>query len=132
MNGVITSLPCVSTRGGGYCCRLSDNTGIATAIQHLDRSAEVLAELHEKCCEPGRSPSMILVDEALGRARIDLTADEIGSAGRAISNLEDAGAQIGRLQVGCCAPDRMPLYASFLENLALAQRAVALGAELGH
>lgn len=35
----------------------------------------------------------------------------------ALSGLEQAGAMIGALQVGCCAPDRLPLYTRMLDQL---------------
>ena len=37
--------------------------------------------------------------------------------------LEDAGSQVGSLQVGCCAPGRLPLYADVLEALTRARLA---------
>ena len=57
-------------------------------------------------------------------------ADDRGVA--AIARLEDAGEQVGRLHVGCCAPDRVPLYAEILEGLMLAQRKVTGGMRLAH
>ncbi len=38
-----------------------------------------------------------------------------------LAQLEEAGAQIGRLQVGCCASNRLPLYAEMLESLTQVQ-----------
>lgn len=46
--------------------------------------------------------------------------------------LEDAGSQIGRLQVGCCTAARMPLYSDTLVNLTTIQLAVTSAAGLGH
>ena len=59
---------------------------------------------------------------------LDAAADP-SSTGIVLATLEDAGAQVGRLQVGCCAPNRIPLYARILEGLTTAQLAVnkALG-----
>ena len=58
--------------------------------------------------------------------------DEVAAVGHdadratlAIDRLEDAGAQVGRLQVGCCAPNRLPLYAELLEGLTTAQLEVS-------
>lgn len=31
--------------------------------------------------------------------------------------LEQAGSMIGALQIGCCAPNRLPLYARMLDQL---------------
>lgn len=39
------------------------------------------------------------------------------SGDAALSALEQAGAMIGALQVGCCAPDRLPLYTRMLDQL---------------
>ena len=50
----------------------------------------------------------------------------------AIEALEDAGAQVGRLQVGCCAPNRLPLYAELLEGLTVAQLEVNGSLGSGH
>ena len=50
----------------------------------------------------------------------------LGSASDAVALvelLEDAGAQVGRLQVGCCALARLPLYAELLEALTRARLA---------
>jgi len=59
----------------------------------------------------------------LAEARVKLRSATVGPNGgdAAMDTLEDAGAQIGRLQVGCCAPDRLPLYNEILENLTKAQ-----------
>ena len=53
-------------------------------------------------------------------------------AAAAIKALEDAGAQVGRLQVGCCAPDRLPLYVELLQGLTVAQLEVNGSFGLGH
>ena len=61
--------------------------------------------------------------ETLAEARRDIAnvkADP-GTVTTAIEHLEDAGAQVGRLQVGCCAPNRLPLYVDLLEGLTTAQ-----------
>ena len=61
--------------------------------------------------------------ETLAEARRDIAnvnADP-GTATTAIEHLGDAGAQVGRLQVGCCAPNRLPLYVDLLEGLTTAQ-----------
>jgi hypothetical protein len=59
-----------------------------------------------------------VVDDTIARSALDV--------------LENAGAQIGHLQVGCCALDRMPLYAEMLVELTKAQRAVTKTQGLGH
>ena len=35
--------------------------------------------------------------------------------------IEDAGATVGALQVGCCAPNRLPLYGRILDRLTAVQ-----------
>ncbi len=46
--------------------------------------------------------------------------------------LEETGARIGALQVGCCAPPRMPVYARLLDALTEIQLAVNAAAGSGH
>ena len=46
--------------------------------------------------------------------------------------MEDAGAQVGRLQVTCCAPSRMKLYSEFLAGLTKAQIHVKQSLNLEH
>lgn len=70
---------------------------------------------------------MKALGETLAMAKSGLA--DTDAAEVTLTHLEDAGAQIGRLQVGCCAPARLPLYASFLEGLMEAQRSIK--AELG-
>ena len=70
---------------------------------------------------------MAKLGNTLTEARIKLraaTIDQESGAAAAIETLEEAGAQVGHLQVTCCAPSRMPLYAEILENLTVAQRTV--------
>lgn len=46
-----------------------------------------------------------------------------------VDQIESAGAQLGALQVTCCAPSRMPLYDTLLHNLMEIQRSVTRHAE---
>lgn len=94
------------------------------AFEALDACHGALGVLDAKCCAPGRSPSMAELAATLTEARVKLRAATIApdtGGPAALAVLEDAGAQVGRLQVGCCAPDRMPLYAEILENLTKAR-----------
>jgi hypothetical protein len=94
---------------------------LRTAAAALDRCDEALLELESKCCEPGRSPSMKALGSVLAEARSGLE-DAFGDEGSAaMASLEEAGARVGRLQVGCCAPSRLPFYAQILEGLTNAQ-----------
>lgn len=77
---------------------------------------------------------MARLAETLERARrqfdaVDGDPDELD---RLIGILEDAGSQLGTLQVTCCAPARMPLYARMLEDLTKIQRAAKSAAGEGH
>lgn len=95
------------------------------ALAALDKCGVALAELEARCCEPGRSPSMAALANTLDTARTriqELSGDPDPTS--AVDALEDAGAQVGRLQVGCCAPDRLPLYARILQELTRTQRII--------
>lgn len=71
--------------------------------------------------------------DTLADARVRLSAlDGDDSADALIEALESAGEQVGHLQVGCCAPARMPLYAVTLESLMKAQRAINKSMSRGH
>ena len=110
---------------------MTDVKPLDTALAALDDCATTLADLDARCCEPGRSPRMRALAETLEAARINterMTVDA-RTADVALAELEEAGAQVGRLQVGCCAPDRLPLYADLLEGLTKAQ--LGINAELG-
>ncbi len=76
---------------------------------------------------------MASLAETFDSARLSLShiVDD-DSARLAIDLLENAGSQIGHLQIGCCALDRMPLYAEMLVELTKAQRAVTRTRDLGH
>lgn len=98
-------------------------TNLHPALAALDTCDKTLDKLDKLCCNPGRSPRMAKLAETVADARRgldDVDADQTLAA-NVLAHLEDAGAQIGSLQVGCCAPARMPLYATFLENLTQAQ-----------
>ena len=100
----------------------------------LDDCAVALEQLEARCCDPGRSPRMAAPGETLAAARRHLgdlaTGDDASRS--ALAGLEDAGAQVGRLQVGCCAPNRLPLYADLLEGLTRAQLAINASLGRGH
>ena len=101
---------------------------IQPAFEALDACTGALGELDMKCCDPGRSPRMVELGMALTEARVKLraaTVDPTTGATAALETLEEAGAQVGRLQVGCCAPGRLPLYNEMLENLTKAQLVLA-------
>ena len=77
---------------------------------------------------------MVRLGATIGEARslIEVLAGPSADSSAAIHRLEEAGSQIGRLQVTCCAPNRLPLYASILEGLTGAQLAVNRALGTGH
>lgn len=104
------------------------------AFTALSACDETVAKLDSLCCDPGRSPRMKTLRETLGAARNGLAAGvtEHAAAEHVLTLLEDAGAQVGRLQVGCCAPSRLPLYAEILEGLTTAQLTISSEVGRGH
>ncbi len=99
----------------------------------LNKCDSALQKLEASCCEPDRSPRMASLAETLDSARLSLShiVDD-DTARLAIDLLENAGAQIGQLQIGCCALDRMPLYAEMLVELTKAQRVLTKTRGLSH
>ncbi len=100
---------------------------VDAATTALNRCDEIIGELHDLCCEPSRSPRMLALEENVRSIRADL--DSLGTqvigAEQIIDELESAGAEVGRLQIACCAPARMPLYAELLSGLSRTQRMVS-------
>ena len=93
--------------------------------QALDVAAVTLAELGRRCCDDGRSPRLAALDSQLQRIRAELGRLDGCDQDDVVALLEQAGATVGELQVGCCAPDRLPLYATLLEQLNIVQRHLA-------
>jgi len=113
---------------------MASNDALEPAFKALDDCEDALRQLDATCCEPGRSPRMKALADTLAAARAglhDMGHDPV-VAEAALDHLEDAGAQIGRLQVTCCALSRMPLYARQLENLTTAQRTINGALGRGH
>jgi citrate lyase beta subunit len=123
---------------------MTDQSGTITGVSEGHRFSEGLAELqhasaavrtlHEGCCQPLRSPRMEALSATLDHARaaLDGLDDDPADALRVIEQLEDAGAQLGYLQVACCAPSRIPLYTSALESLGKTQRHIKRVLQLEH
>lgn len=107
---------------------------LTAAVTALDRCDEALVKLERLCCEPSRSPSMSAIADTLGSVRENLARLDTGTADvvDVIGELEKAGGQLGSLQVGCCAPARMPLYADMLKDLTDVQLVVNRSAGVGH
>jgi hypothetical protein len=105
---------------------MAEPKSLHSALDELMAGEVALEKLDRLCCEPGRSPRMRALAATLERAQETIAADPQV----ALSYLEDAGAQVGHLQVGCCTEARMPLYSSLLESLARAQ--LAINRDVGH
>ncbi len=99
------------------------DTPLRLAAHALDDADAAVERLHAACCEPGRSPSMEKLAATLSaaRERLATVATARSEADALMLTLEEAGSQLGRLQVGCCAPARLPLYARVLEDLTQVQ-----------
>lgn len=106
------------------------------AYKALDDCEVALEELASKCCRPERSPRMKALGETIAAARVGV--DDVAGGHdhdaleSTIAQLEDAGSQIGWLQVGCCAPSRLPLYHTLLEGLTTTERSIKKAAGAGH
>ena len=108
------------SEGRRYADPMSDPVSAA-----LDSAMSAVDELDRRCCEPGRSPRLAaLGDKLIEIRRVAGGSNEVGPDA-VLALLEEAGAMVGALQVGCCAPNRLPLYASVLEQLNVLQREFA-------
>jgi hypothetical protein len=95
---------------------------LSPAFDALDDGVVALAKLDTTCCVPGRSPRMEELGETIAAARTALEAyRDGGDPDTVTATLEDAGGQVGRLQIGCCAENRLPLYSRILTDLTTVQ-----------
>ena len=112
---------------------MTHDSTLESLLNTLDKADVALEELDANCCVPHRSPRMQAIGAALQSARVEVTAVKSEQeATAAIESLEAIGAQIGALQVSCCAPSRLPLYASMLTDLTTAQRTLTREFRLDH
>jgi hypothetical protein len=75
---------------------------------------------------------MRALGSTLTSVRGNLATIEQGNGGattKLIAQLEDAGGQIGSLEIDCCAPSRLPLYAEMLAKLNEVQRMARLASQ---
>ncbi len=74
------------------------------------------------------------LEDTLRQAHVALAKldGEPGSAKRVIEILEDAGGQLGYLQVACCSPARIRLYTEALGRLGTVQRLITRTHDLEH
>lgn len=118
----------------GNLAAVSDAEPLEAAFTAIDACDAALEQLHAMCCEPARNPQMIAAAETLAAARGQLEAVRSGedTADQLIGMLEDLGGRIGRLQVGCCTPQRLPLYEDVLGGLTTVQLTVNRARGTGH
>lgn len=64
---------------------------------------------------------MAALGDRLETVRAAVAGDPADRPAAVTATLEEAGGMIGALQVGCCAPDRLPLYARMLAGLTTVQ-----------
>ena len=95
------------------------NDPVPSSLDELAAATAALDELDARCCDPGRSPQMIALREQLDQVRklLPAASSDASAAGATLAVLEEAGAMVGALQIGCCAPNRLPLYARMLDRL---------------
>lgn len=113
---------------------MPESDRFAPGLAELERAGEVVDELHAACCEPLRSPRMEALSATLRTAHAALSEldGDTDAAGRVVALLEDAGSQLGYLQVACCAPARIKLYTEALERLGKTQRLVKRTLDFDH
>lgn len=104
------------------------------AYEALDGCDAALSELESLCCRPERGPRMKALAETLAKTRagLDTASEDHNGTDETLAHIEDAGSQIGWLQVGCCAPKRLPLYHTLLEGLTVTQRTLKRATKSGH
>ena len=116
---------------------MSAHSPLPGTEEPLQRASDALDRLDRLCCDPGRSPRMAALRtmiDGITAATTGFTgeSDEADEADEIVHRLEEAGAAIGRLEIGCCAPNRLPLYATMLEELTKVRTSVDAAAGRGH
>lgn len=102
---------------------MSNRDSVGAAQAALEDCRRAIVKLDKLCCEPGRSPRIAALSQAIEDADGSLRGlnGSTQAADATIALLEEAGGLTGTLQVGCCAPNRLPLYEQVLERLTTAQ-----------
>lgn len=113
---------------------MSHAPSLQPVLDLLAECREPLDKLERLCCEPGRSPAMAELRRTIEAVRSGVTSltPGFGAIDEVMADLEDAGAQIGRLQVGCCTPARMKFYSGLLDSLTKVQIEVNAAAGRRH
>jgi hypothetical protein len=88
----------------------------------LNTAQSTLDDLDRRCCDAGRSPRLAALAAKLTGIRHAARQQGGAEPDELDELLQEAGAMVGALQVGCCAPNRLPLYATLLEQLNVVQR----------
>lgn len=112
----------------------TETTPFQDAGEFLTKCADAMDELEARCCAPRRSPQMERLRRTLAQvdAHLALAHDSQEASAATVEAIAEAGEQLGRLQVTCCAPGRMPLYEGILNHLMQVQRIVKRHAKLAH
>jgi hypothetical protein len=112
---------------------MSEELRFAAGLTELQRAQDIADELHAGCCQPLRSPRMEKLANTLETAYSELAQlENEPAAPSVVALLEDAGAQLGSLQVACCSPARNKLYTEALEHLSKTQRLIMRTFDLEH
>ncbi|CAN5869263.1 hypothetical protein BH23ACT4_BH23ACT4_16330 [soil metagenome] len=113
---------------------MPENHQLALGLDELRKTEALVDDLHSGCCEPLRSPRMESLAATLRSAQSELGEldRKPDAAGRVVPLLEEAGAQLGYLQVACCSPTRTKLYTEALERLNRTQRLVKRTHDMEH
>jgi len=106
---------------------MPSDSPLEAATEALDACDTALVKLEKTCCMPERSPRMEKLANSFTQIRAALeealTSDE--GAATTVTIMEGVGAEVGHLQVTCCAPSRARHYATILAGLTDTQRALA-------
>ena len=113
---------------------MSSAPHLLKANEALDACDVALVKLEKTCCVPGRSPSMQALADSFTEIRgtLDAAMGSDEGSDKVVIELEGVGAQVGKLQVTCCAPSRSRHYAAILAGLTQVQRALAASRGQGH
>jgi hypothetical protein len=112
---------------------MSEEHRFDAGLAELRRAREIADELHAGCCQPLRSPRMERLSDTLDTAYSEMAQlNDEPAASSVVALLEDAGAQLGSLQVACCSPARNKLYTEALEHLSKTQRLIKRTFDLEH
>lgn len=93
-----------------------------SAIAALGTAQAALDELDRRCCDIGRSPRLDALAAKLSEIRLTVLDPGGADPGSVSALLRETGAMVRALRIECCAPNRLPLYATLLDQLDVVQR----------